>query len=80
MTFLLKFSGNHEKIHCQPKQHIIRRSLIYLKYLGGAHSITHEMEWVVWVQNLDEAVYVSLCANVVSKGMSPSLFLPVMGK
>ena len=30
--------------------------------------------------NPDKAVYVSLCANALGKGMNPSVFLPAMGK
>ena len=31
------------------------------------------MEFLTWVQTLDEAVYVSLLTNTAQKGMNPSV-------
>ena len=30
--------------------------------------------------NLDKAVFISLCANTLGKGMNPSVLLPAIGK
>ena len=38
------------------------------------------MEYVTRVQILDEAVYVSLCANALRKGMNPYVLFPVIDK
>ena len=37
------------------------------------------MELVIQVEILDKAVYISLCANALGKGVNPSVFLPAMG-
>ena len=38
------------------------------------------MELVIQVQILDEAIYISLCANALGKCLNPSVFMTAMGK
>ena len=38
------------------------------------------MDMANWVQNLEEAVCISHCANTLEKGMNPTILPPAMGK
>ena len=44
------------------------------------HQSTKEMEWVTWVQILDEYVWISFYANALEKGMKLSLLPLSMDK
>ena len=49
------------------------------KGLNNYDKVIHLLS-VTRVQILDEAVYISLCANTFWKGMKPSVFSPAIGK
>ena len=42
--------------------------------------LLQEMELATWIQSLEKAVCISLCANILGEGMNLTSLPPTMGK